>query len=483
MRTRLVALVASLAIGGTLLAVPASASLETPSAVDVTAQAGQVLTDQGKARDAGERDGKKGKKPRWHPVNHAFFNNPYAGDTKRFRIEQYLIKAIKNTPKNGIIRMSLYSWDRQEVARALVRARKRGVQVQVLLNDHQVTRAQLFLRSSIGGNPRKKNFVYWCNASCRARRDNLHSKFMLFSRTGGINDVVVLGSANFTLNAVKWQWNDMLSMTKQPYLSRDLLKVFNDMRKDYNYNRPYWTFCGNKSGKCNSETDRKYLRVFPRNAGPKSDPVLQMLKPVRCLYGKKGHVKRTQIRISMHTMKGPRGDYLAKRMRGLWAAGCDIKVIYGLMGFPTKRALGAATLRGRIPLRSTGFDYNADGEVDRYTHHKYATISGMYAGRIRNMTFTGSSNWSNRGTYGDEIIFKLMGKKTLRQYNANFGKMFSGMPFTRNAYTTTSSVYRVPVKRISPDGSTYTQLEKRTITRTVIRPDNMLGQGATWEND
>lgn len=479
MRTRLVALVASLAIGGTMLGIPASAAPGTRSALDAAAQPTQGVVPA-QARTAAAPDGKKA---RWRPVNRAFFNNPYAGDAKRFRIEQYLIKAIKNTPKNGTIRISLYSWDRQETARALVRAKKRGVQVQVLLNDHQVTKAMLFMRKNIGGNPRKKSFVYWCNASCRARRDNLHSKFLLFTRTGGVEDVVVLGSNNFTLNAVKWQWNDMLSLTKQEYLSRDLIKVFNDMRKDYNYNRPYWTFCGNKSGKCNSETDRKYLRVFPRNAGPKSDPVLQMLKPIKCVYKSGGKTKRTKVRISMHTMKGGRGDYLAKRMRGLWAAGCDIKVIYGLMGFHTKRVLGGATRRGRIPLRSTGFDYNADGDVDRYTHHKYATISGAYAGKKRSITFTGSSNWSNRGTYGDEIIFKIAGSKFVRQYNGNFGLMFSGMPFTRNAYTTTASVYRVPLKRVRPDGSTYTDYTERTITRTVVRPDNLSAGGPTWEND
>ena len=480
MRTRLVALVASLAIGGTLLGIPASAAPGTRSAIDGSVQPSQALAPA-QVREAAVPEAKR--KARWRPVNRAFFNNPYAGDAKRFRIEQYLIKAIKNTPKNGIIRISLYSWDRQETARALVRARKRGVQVQVLLNDHQTTKAMLFMRKNIGGNPRKKNFVYWCNASCRARRDNLHSKFLMFSRTGGVEDVVVLGSNNFTLNAVKWQWNDMLSMTKQEYLTRDLVKVFNDMRKDYNYNRPYWTFCGNKSGKCNSETDRKYLRVFPRNAGPKSDPVLQMLKPIKCLYQSGGKTKRTKIRVSMHTMKGGRGDYLAKRMRGLWAAGCDIKVIYGLMGWHTKQALGAATRRGRIPLRSTGFDYNGDLEVDRYTHHKYATISGFYAGKKRSLTFTGSSNWSNRGTYGDEIIFKIAGSKFVRQYNGNFGLMFSGMPFTRNAYTTTASVYRVPVKRVLPDGTTYTGYTHRTVERTVNRPDALTAGGSTWEND
>ena len=54
--------------------------------------------------------------------------------------------------------------------------------------------------------------------------------------------------------------------------------------------------------------------------------------------------------------------------------------------------------RGMVPLRTNGFDENGDGELDRYTHHKYMTISGNY-GRdtSTNLLLTRSSNWAGIG--------------------------------------------------------------------------------------
>ena len=58
----------------------------------------------------------------------------------------------------------------------------------------------------------------------------------------------------------------------------------------------------------------------------------------------------------MHTMRGNRGNYIADKLRELYANGCNLRVNYGLMGFYTKQHIGAPTARGRVPLRSTGFN-------------------------------------------------------------------------------------------------------------------------------
>ena len=77
-----------------------------------------------------------------------------------------------------------------------------------------------------------------------------------------------------------------------------------------------------------------------------------------------GGQKRTRLALSMHTMRGGRGDYLAAAIRQKWVQGCDVRVIYGLIGYHTKGVVGAPTTRGRIPLRSTGMDYNPDDDFD-----------------------------------------------------------------------------------------------------------------------
>jgi HKD family nuclease len=462
-KLRVLTLLLGLVISGMFVAAPAQAApAQAAPALDQASRAGQ-----------------------WEPPGGAVFNNPYGSPSQRFRIEHRLMQAIKNTPNWGHIRISIYSFDRVDVAKALVRAHKRGVQVQILLNDHQVTRAQRILHRALGRNRHARNFAYECKSSCRGRRDNLHSKFYLFSRTGSATNVVMLGSVNFTMNAVKWQWNDLLTEKNRPGLFKDFVSLFNDMRHDYKRNQPYYTFCGKPKGeRCFANRDWMFTRVFPRSSSPTNDAVLNLLKPIQCVYKTKQGKEHTHLRLSMHTMQGARGLYLARRMRQLWANGCDFKVIYGLMGWNVKRELGAVTPRGRIPLRSAGFDYDDDGEVNRYTHQKYFTVSGMYAGKVTNLTFTGSSNWTSRGTSGDEIIFDIHGKGIRAQYEKNWALMWNSDRYTRNAYTTTASDYKTYVATVDLNGRpTATRIVTKTHTIRMNRPDGFRSGGSSWESD
>ncbi len=394
----------------------------------------------------------------WLPVNGPIFNNPRGSTVERYRIQRRLIDAINHTHKGAIIRMSLYSMDRVEVANALIAAKRRGVKVQILINDHQVTRAQKLLHRVLGSNPNHRFFIHECKHGCRAANENLHSKFYLFSKTGRADDVIFVGSANFTLNAVKWQWNDMFSIREQHRMFDQYVALFNDMRHDYSTNRPHYEFCGELPGEsCDWKTDQFHTWVFPKVVGPGNDPVMDILDAVKCSWkDEDGHSRRTVLRLSMHTMRMTRGVYIAAKMRDLFAHGCDVKVLYGLGSGRVKRAFGRPTSRGKLPLRSSGFDLNDDGEVERYTHQKYLTIDGAWAGDPHaQITFTGSSNWTGRGTSGDEIIFSVRGGAYLRAWNANWRLMWDR--YSRNAYTTSISQYRGGTGELRP--------------------------GATWEND
>ena len=495
----LVAVLTSVAVVGALLTAPAGASgtgeSSTPTSTPSITQSSSAAeptpteptsTEPTPTESTGTKSGTTTQAAAlgWRPPQDVIFNNPYGSSEARFRIERRVVQAIRNTPRGATIRISVYSFDRKDVAKALIDARRRGVTVQILLNDHQVTGAQRMLHRALGRNRWTRNFAYECNAACRGRRDNLHSKFFLFTQTGSARNVVMAGSANFTLNAVKWQWNDLVTRYSNPYLFWDYVNLFEGMRRDYSTNRPYYIFCGRRGSSCKPMADWAVTRVFPRGASRTNDAVLNMLKPIQCVYrGADGKTRRTKLRLSMHTMLGERGIYLAQRMRGLWAAGCDFKVIYGLMGWNVKQALGAVTRRGRIPLRSTGFDYNGDQDVDRYTHQKYFTVSGKYNSVVTNLSFTGSSNWSSRGTSGDEIIFSLRGGGPRVRYERQFNQMWNSGRYSRNAYTTTSSSYRRIVTVDGPDGQPVQKVV--TVTRTVQQnlPDRLQPTGAQWESD
>lgn len=374
------------------------------------------------------------------------FNNPRGGPEARFRVERQIVRAIEHTKKDEVIRFALYSFDRVPVARALIQARNRGVRVQILLNDHWNTRAMRMLRARLGTNRNKASFIYTCRSSCRGerRKRSLHTKFYTFTRSGKSRQVLMVGSANLTLNAVKHQWNDLYLMSGNKPLFDQYISLFNDMKNDYRQEQPPYEFCGDPVGqRCDEALDKYTTVVFPRTSGRRNDVVLDILDKVRCVTPKEaGGKRRTQLVVSMHTMRGNRGNYIAAAIRRKFAEGCNFRVQFGLIGVRTKGILGAPTRRGRIPLRSTGYDFNGDEEVDRYTHHKYLVVRGNYDGRpSTNLTFTGSSNWSSRGTRNDEIIFSIQGKAVARKYLHNFNFMWR-RGNSRNAYTTTYMDFR-----------------------------------------
>ena len=481
MRSKFFALLAVAGLAATLTApVSSSASTATTAGVTSSSAATAVAARVPLAR----KPGKPNK--RWKVPVGPKFNNPMI-EKDRFVIERHLLRAIRNTPRNEKIVISAYSLDRQVVADELIRAHKRGVRVQVLLNDHLVPGAQIRMARELGRNTKKSSFIRRCVSGCRADENefnNLHSKFYLFSRTGRNRNVVMLGSNNMTLNAVRWQWNDLWTTVGKATLYDQFEALFNDMRPDWETRRPTYAFCDNGLDCPAGDLQKYYNIVFPRHTTQSNDAVLDILNNVQCVYvDAAGVERRTLLRLSMHTMRGNRGNYIADRLRELYAAGCNLRVNYGLMGFHTKQQIGAPTARGRVPLRSTGFNLaddvpTGDPEIDdmpesieRYTHHKYFVLKGSYKGVVdSNIVWTGSTNWSSLGTPQDEIMFSMHGRQMVRDYLKNFEVMWQP-PFSRDAYTTTYSSWKTVNGRrvgIAP--------------RTTIEPDN-LKPGSTWEYD
>jgi hypothetical protein len=476
------------------LAVDATAAPATAPLAQV-AQLGSVA-----APGTATADKRKPKPKRWKAYKGAFFNNPHV-NAARFRLERRIIDTIAHTPKGATIRIAVYSFDRIPVANALVAAKRRGVHIQMLLNDHQDTRAMKMVRAVLGTNRHAKNFIYKCHEGCRTTADqyrNLHSKFYTFTQAGKSEDVLVTGSVNLTRNAIYHQWNDGYFMSGDHALFGQFVGVFKDMKHDYNSKQPPIRFCGVAAGaQCDDSVDHHTTWIFPRRSTPQNDLVLDMLGKIQCLTPDgNGGQTRTKLELSMHTMRGARGNYLAAAIRNKWAQGCDFRVSYGLIGFKTKQILGASTARGRIPLRSTGLDYhpdddfdlNHDGEddviLDYYTHQKYFVIQGTYNGVPNtNMVLTGSSNWASLGTAEDEVFFTTLGLSNVKRYLANFNSFWNNGGWSRNAYTTTYTDFKVARMLRQADGS-YKKVYV-TVRRpvTTVQPDPARAGGRFWEAD
>ena len=289
-----------------------------------------------------------GRHHKWKAPRGPFFNDPHR-KAGHFRIERRVIDTIKHARRGSTIRIAVYSFDRMPVADALVKAYRRGVKVQMLLNDHQNTRAMKRIRAVIGANRASKSFIYRCKAGCRSTANgynNLHSKFYSFSRAGRSEDVLAIGSANMMLNAVLHQWNDLYFSSGDHELFRQFINLFDNMKKDFDRRRPPRHFCGTPSAAdCDDAVDKHTVWAFPRRSGPTNDLVIDMLDKVQCLTPDgAGGVTRTRLALSMHTMRGRRGDYLARAVREKYAEGCAFRVNYGLIGYHTKKILGAPTV-------------------------------------------------------------------------------------------------------------------------------------------
>lgn len=398
----------------------------------------------------------------WTPREGGHFNHPREANRKELRIENTILKTINHARRGSRIRISLFSFDRQRMARALVRAKKRGVQVQILLNNHQFTPAQKILKQGLGGNRWKRSFSYECHFGCRhfQRGENLHTKMFLFTglKSGAAN-IVFTGSLNLTENSVVNQWNDMLVRLNDPALMAGMDELWREMRRDKRTKQPYFV---RQAGEFQLQAT-----PFP-NPTIKNDPEMAILNQIDCKtppapgYGRNG---RTLVRVSMHSWADARGVYLANKMRELYAAGCDVQVMYGMAGVAVRKAFATRTPRGYLPVHVDGYDTDYDGEIDLYSHQKYLAVSGTYEGNPANGgVWTGSSNWNFGGLRGDELIIRLP-MRYVGQWVRNFEYIWRN-----GSHLALYIPYLVP----GTSGRMVAQ---------VPREEPQLKKGDAWEND
>lgn len=358
---------------------------------------------------------------RFVPVEGVKFNVARSTPEAERRLEVQIIEAINHARPLTYIKMSMFSFDRLEVARALIAARNRKVNIQVIVNGHEFPRAQQMLKKRLGSDRTRRNFFYQCKSSCRGQGDVNHSKFILFSQTGIARDVVMIGSLNMKLNGIKNQFNDLVTLNGRTALYDTLDKVFGQMARD-RLAKP--AFIKQAYG----DKFLLYVMPFPRDAAATKatqytrnrDPIIELLAPVRCI-GADTRSGRTVIRVNMHAWDGERGLMLARRFMELHKAGCDVKIQVGFIASGIRRVFATPNKYGDMPVRSTGYDTDEDDEIDLYSHQKVLLIRGRYGEeKAKTISVTGSSNYQNGGQYGDELIFAMYSPGLYKQYITNW---------------------------------------------------------------
>lgn len=402
------------------------------------------------------------------PAPGALFNQPRGTHAARYRILSNIIGSINSAPAHSTIRFAAYSFDRKDVADALVSACDRHVAVQMVLNDNWTSYQTQRLRKRFNGSttefahidPRyddrcnpvqtipippptcadpadpttctqppapvqpkpyaEPSFVKICSQSCRGGAGNQHMKFYMFSQAGATSNVTMVGSANLTGYGAVMQWNDMYTVVRNKGIWDLYSTMFRQLAQDHRVAKPYLVrTVGDLESRFSPHPDTTVA----------TDPMMRRLNKVRCRAASgTGSYGRTVIRILMYGWQGDRGLYLANKVANLRRHGCNVAVI---LSSPGHQVVGALK-RGGVLVKSA--DLNLNGRLndgfentgyELFTHEKWMILSGGYGSTSSRNVWTGSENWSNLALKNDEVNLRIPRRGAYGSYISNFNYIWA----------------------------------------------------------
>jgi hypothetical protein len=378
--------------------------------------------------------------PTWRPHTGPTFNNPLGKRSSQQAILRQVLAAVRHTPRGATIQMAVYSFDRADLAYALRKARKRGVNVQIVVNKAVMSGVARSLQKRLGKNPDRRNFVVACPGACRRKGDggNMHVKIFAFSQTGAARNVVISSSGNMTSKAIYRQWNDAFTVADDPGLYSAWQSLFSQMAHQRRTGPRRITYTS-ANGQYGAWFERRLPQQAPAAStstarySPSTDPVVHRLRRISCQapagYGRGG---RTVIRIAAYAMFQVRGQALAKVLVRKKQQGCDIAIVMSVPGGGTYRKMQ----RAGIPIRSADWLF-AERVAEKedgisgwgprfYSHHKFMAVNGVYAGRPTRTVWTGSENWSAISFANEEVVFTINDPSVYRAYLKRWRSMYHG---------------------------------------------------------
>ena len=364
------------------------------------------------------------------------FNDPKGTTAQQYAIRSRLVELTESAVRGSTIKVAVYHVWEATVVNALVDAKKRGVRVQVLLDetsksDRPTNTSYAQLKEALGTDKSKSSFVALCPAgkSClgnpRYGKSIMHNKFWLFSEVEGAKDVVVQTTSNSTPSAHTKFYNDALLLPDNPAMYDAYAEFFTDM---LGKRWQDWDYRTVSSGRYKSY-------FFPRNGTVnETDTMYSVLNNVKCTYkDTAGVTQRTKVRAAIFKITRKQ---IADKLVSLKKAGCSVSILYAETDSAKSQNGTPGTWEqlhksGGPSVRCFNDDRDPSRPGSRLTtpyiiHSKYLLIDGMYDGKRNKISFTGSQNYTAPALReNDEAIVKIDDDSVQNTYRSHFNRTWN----------------------------------------------------------
>ena len=413
------------------------------------------------------------------------FNDPTSSEpSRKYAVSNEFDRLVRGAAPGSTIKLSMYDITLEKEARLLVEAAKdpkRQVHVQVVTDGTSVifpakgghpskgNQAYGILKKGLGTDTRKASWLVTCpyeihgsgthktltTHACigdRRKRAINHTKFAVFSRTGGKTDVTYVTSGNLTLGSGPYAWNNAVTLdgdvtTYKAYsgFHSDLAHRRKVPRNDYfSYRRP-------KAG----SLGRAYF--FPEGGNDptgdidsRTDVVANFLNKVSCAGNRTTGTPGTHHTIVRAAVAWWSRPNIARKLWALDNAGCDVEVAMTRDAFDAK-VLGIMTNPYGARHGGVKVHYFPNLEHD-YVHSKYLLVEGTYKNKPdTRVVWTGSHNFTGTAlrTF-DETTLQLFGGGRLEAaYAANFKRVAAAAPCIRQMGRTQCSSARETARMVT----------------------------------
>lgn len=377
----------------------------------------------------------------WRPALGALFNEPRGSAAQQQVITNAEVDAVNHTRPGQLIQMATFIFDYPPVTAAVVRAYKRGVNVQLVVDGSRPGSGYFTLRGLLGRNPDKPSFAIACWHRCRdgiTKRQQpgaMHTKLMAISRTGAASYWMLRTGGNLSDRASAFQWNEAYAISQDPVLWNSWETYFSQMAHQSPENGPNRVIQSQAyDGLLGLEMQRAAAAarssVRPATAArlynAKQDDLITRMKRIGCKapagYGVNGH---TLIRIMMHSWYGDRGLAIVNTLIAKHKQGCIVQFLSD-DGAPWE--IDILQQHG-VQVRATDWAWrwrnpnNSDGQSGWgptfYAHLKVMMVNGVYQGTPMRVVWAGSQDWGSLGG-SEELTLEIRNDQAYAAYNHEY---------------------------------------------------------------